>query len=231
MCAGWFEQQESEQKETMKIPGVLALVFAALPAVAESYMPLMVTTNGAVAAPLEFWQASPMVKSVDGRATNLMVRTLTASQVVFNDLKLTNNAGGGRLLRSDNTGAASWWEPDFVTLSDVSDWCASRYSPQETVGVTNFQQRLIEWAASEAYQPRILQFDTDGCLVSATVVWPDGSSGSFTRVEKDPTWLTVNAYEVSHIQSGLKVVQPSVLRDVNMGCVTNKPALLVGTVN
>lgn len=198
---------------------------------ADTYIPLMVTTNGTVATPFAFWAASPAILSLNGSATNLAVSSLKASQVSFSDLAITNGAGEGRILRSDAAGNGIWWTPDFMTLNTVSNWCFPRFLTPAIVGITNFQQRLIEWTASEAYQREQLHYDTDGCLVSANVVWPDGSSGVFIRTAKDATWLTVNAFSLSHSQSGLVVIQPSVSRDQDTGAVTNKPAYIVQTGN
>jgi hypothetical protein len=173
------------KKENMKIIITLGIIASAWMVQAQSYMPLMVSTNGSVAAPLEFWGASPVVLSYNGKATNLTVVNLSAK-----NLQVNNGAVSGYLASCADASGTISWIPNTGASSAI-------------VGLTNFQQRLIEWSASEAYQATNAVYDSDGCLVSANIVWPDGSAGVFARTSKDALWLTVNGYWLSHVNSGL----------------------------
>lgn len=86
--------------------------------------------------------------------------------------------------------------------------------------------RLIEMAAAEAYQLTSITRDADGTITTATVAWPDGSSGVFTTVTKNATWLSIDAYTVTHAGTSKTVTQPLVTRDAD-GFITTKPALTV----
>ncbi len=85
---------------------------------------------------------------------------------------------------------------------------------------------LIEWTESEAYQMLSTTWDSDGVISSATVKWPDGSSGTFSRVAKNSTWLAIDSYDITHTDSGKTVSQSSVTRDSD-GLVTTKPELTI----
>lgn len=87
---------------------------------------------------------------------------------------------------------------------------------------------LKAWAESEAYEPLTIERDSNGNTTSATVRWPDGSSGALTTVI-DPTLRTVDGYSITHAASSQRVVQGSVTRDA-LGNVTNKPALTVEVI-
>lgn len=85
---------------------------------------------------------------------------------------------------------------------------------------------IIGWAASGAYSLTSATRDSDGVITNATVSWPDGSAGTFTRTTKNATFLTIDAYTVTHTDSGKTVTQSAVTRD-SSGNVTAQPALTV----
>jgi hypothetical protein len=85
---------------------------------------------------------------------------------------------------------------------------------------------IIGWAASEAYAITSATRDSDGVITTASVLWPDGSAGTFTRTTKNATFLTIDAYTVTHTDSGKTATQPAVTRDAS-GNVTAQPALTI----
>jgi hypothetical protein len=93
-------------------------------------------------------------------------------------------------------------------------------------GATASDQLLKDWAAAEAYEVTAATRDVNDLVTTATVKWPDGSGGTFTTTTANATFLTVDAYTVSHTLSGKTVTQAAVTRNGN-GAVTVKPALTV----
>jgi len=85
---------------------------------------------------------------------------------------------------------------------------------------------LLAWALAESYSVTSATRDSDGVITTATVSWPDGSAGTFTRTTKNTTFLTIDAYTMTHILSGKTITQPAVTRDSN-GNVTTQPALTI----
>jgi hypothetical protein len=85
---------------------------------------------------------------------------------------------------------------------------------------------LRAWTEGEAFQATSVTRDSDGVPTSAVLLWPDGSAGTFTLTTKNSTWLAVDAYTVTHTDSGLTVTQAAVTRD-SLGAITTKPALTV----
>jgi len=118
----------------------------------------------------------------------------------------------------------------FALRVTDADEGAVEYSPVEVLtystGVTLQVVMLRAWAASSAYALTSAVRDADGVVLTATIAWPDGSSGTFTRTAKSPTFLTIDAYTATHTRSGLTVTQPAVTRDAN-GAVIAQPALTV----
>lgn len=87
-------------------------------------------------------------------------------------------------------------------------------------------QTLKMWTEGEAYEATSITRDSDGVVTTATVAWPDGSAGTFTTTTKNTTWLAVDAFTVTHTDSGKTVTQAAVTRN-SAGEVTTKPALTV----
>lgn len=87
--------------------------------------------------------------------------------------------------------------------------------------------KLKEWANAEAYEPSgPITRDVNDVPTTFAVVWPDGSTGVFTTVSNDVATGAINAYTITHIDSGKTVTQPAVTRDTS-GAVTSKPLLTV----
>lgn len=108
----------------------------------------------------------------------------------------------------------------FVIISEITGTTGT------TGGASATAQILKDWTESEAYEVTSATLDSDSVVFSATVKWPDGSAGTFTRATKNSTWLAVDAYTISHTDSGQTVTQAAVTRDSN-GNVTTKPELTV----
>ena len=96
------------------------------------------------------------------------------------------------------------------------------------LAVTSLSANLILWTTSEAYQMTPITYSSTypNTVASGAVVWPDGSAGVFTTVIIDPTWEAINAYTISHVNSGRFVLQASVTRNAN-GNISIKPLLTV----
>ncbi len=67
----------------------------------------------------------------------------------------------------------------------------------------------------ETYQLTSMTYDADQVLTGGTVLWPDGSGGTFTTVEIDSTHLMINKYTVTHTVSSKTLTQPTITRDTD----------------
>lgn len=85
---------------------------------------------------------------------------------------------------------------------------------------------LLAWTLAASYSVTSATRDSDGVITTATVSWPDGSAGTFTRTAKNAIWLVIDAYTVTHSASGKTVTQAAVTRDSN-GNITAQPSLTV----
>jgi hypothetical protein len=89
-------------------------------------------------------------------------------------------------------------------------------------------QALVSWTESGAAELTAITYNGTYPMViaSATAKWPDGSAGTLTVTSTNTTWQAVDAYTITHADSGLTVTQAAVTRDA-YGNVTVKPALTV----
>lgn len=97
---------------------------------------------------------------------------------------------------------------------------------QTVSAVQDEDATIIGWAASEAYTLTSATLDGDNVITVATVSWPDGSAGTFTRTNKNATHLTIDAYTITHTASSKTVTQALVTRN-GAGKITAQPALTV----
>lgn len=122
---------------------------------------------------------------------------------------------------------------DVTGLADVGDGTETDavgavVQLQEILGVVSIEERLAEWAAAGAYQMTSITYHASyvGVIAGATVVWPDGSAGTLTATSTNAVWKTVDAYTITHTDSGLTVTQASISRNA-YGYPTTPPALSV----
>lgn len=96
-------------------------------------------------------------------------------------------------------------------------------------GPTLTQEELLKaWVNGGAFQFLVPTYHgtyTD-LIIGGTVQWPDGSAGTFTATSVNATWRLVDAFTVSHTDSGLTVTQAAVTRSAD-GQITTQPALTV----
>jgi hypothetical protein len=92
--------------------------------------------------------------------------------------------------------------------------------------VEDQDEQLIAWTASGGYTLTSATRDSDGVVTTATVRWPDDSTGTFTRTVKNAIFLAIDAYTITHADSGKTITQAAVTRDAN-GNLTAQPAITV----
>ena len=95
-------------------------------------------------------------------------------------------------------------------------------------GATVSDEQLIEWTAGEDFELLSITYDgtSTGVIATATVLWPDGSVGTFTTTTINTTWEAIDAFTITHADSGKTVTQAAVTRNAD-GNVTVKPPLSV----
>lgn len=86
--------------------------------------------------------------------------------------------------------------------------------------------QLLAWAAGNAYQITSAEYDDTGVITVADILWPDGSTGSYTRTVKNTGCNAVDGYVLTHDSSAGTVTQPTITRD-GFCNVLLKPALVV----
>jgi hypothetical protein len=158
--------------------------------------------------------------------------TALGQQTVNNFTVKTNFAAGTSKAeafqpRNRQTDSRFWM---YLTNSDSSPQLVLTTAPDTdlplSIGASDLDTRLKAWASSQAYQSTAITYDSDGVVTTATVTWPDGSAGTFTTTTKNTTFLAIDAFTITHTDSGKTVTQAAVTRDAQ-GAVTTKPALTV----
>lgn len=83
-------------------------------------------------------------------------------------------------------------------------------------------QALKQWAVAGSYELISgFAYDSDGVLTDANVNWPDGSAGVFETVSIDPDHLVPSEFTITHVNSGLTVVQGEIVRNDDGNITSN----------
>lgn len=85
---------------------------------------------------------------------------------------------------------------------------------------------LIKWTQGKNWEPINITYDSELRITSASVLWPDGSTGTYTATDFNVTHEVYDGYTITHTNSGLTVTQSAVTRGSD-GEITYKPQLTV----
>ena len=89
---------------------------------------------------------------------------------------------------------------------------------------------LVAWTNAVSYTLPTITRDSNEAITTATVVWPDGSTGVFTTLVASVSFPgAVDSYQITYIPSSgatKTVTQPTVTRDA-AGAVTAQPLLVI----
>lgn len=159
---------------------------------------------------------SDVTTDLDANTTHRTSDGKDHSDVVLNN---THRTGDG----SDHADVAA--NSAFIANVDDHFDSADSYKLKMFDGV-RIADLLAEWADGQNYELTAITRDSDGVITTATVKWPDGSAGTFTTTTKNTTWGAIDAYTITHTDSGLTITQSAVTRNAN-GEVTAKPAITI----
>jgi len=88
---------------------------------------------------------------------------------------------------------------------------------------------LATWAYAQSFQLVSAARDTNGAITTASIVWPDGATGTFTTDTASTAFPgAIDAWHATYVLGTLTktVTQPAVTRDAN-GAVTAQPAITI----
>lgn len=90
-------------------------------------------------------------------------------------------------------------------------------------------QSLRQWAYTSAFQVPSATRDANGAIVTASIVWPDGATGTFTTDTASTAFPgAIDAWHATYVNGAITktVTQPAVTRDAN-GAVIAQPAITI----
>lgn len=93
---------------------------------------------------------------------------------------------------------------------------------------TSSSASLLGWAYAQSFRLVSATRDANSAITTASVVWPDGSTGTFTTTTASTAFPgAIDAYTVTYVPSSgptKTITQTAVTRD-SAGAVTAQPAL------
>lgn len=147
--------------------------------------------------------------------------SLTGVQDLYVDsADLTLRGTGAFKIRTPAVHAGTARLNSALILTDEAEGSA------EFSSILTVDNVLRGWAASQSFTFTTATRDADGVIVTAEVAWPDGSGGTYTVTAKNATHLAVDAYTVTHTNTGKTITQAAVTRDAS-GRITAQPSLTI----
>lgn len=116
------------------------------------------------------------------------------------------------------------WDAPQPTLTDAEQ-AQARANLGVDVEITD--QRIALARLPDLLITGAITRDTNGVITSATVTWPDGTTGTYTTLAVNGTVPAVDEYSVTYGSPATNTyTQPTVTRD-STGAVTDLPAIVV----
>lgn len=93
----------------------------------------------------------------------------------------------------------------------------------------NVRADLLGWAYAQAFRIASATRNSDGAITSASIVWPDGVTGTYTATTLSTAFPgATDAWSATYQgATALTVTQPAVTRDSSTGAVTAQPAITI----
>jgi hypothetical protein len=87
---------------------------------------------------------------------------------------------------------------------------------------------LLSWAYTQSFRLVSSTRDSNGAIISASIIWPDDVAGVFTTDVASVTFPgAIDAWHATYLATTTKTItQPAVTRDVS-GAVTAQPAIII----
>jgi hypothetical protein len=92
----------------------------------------------------------------------------------------------------------------------------------------NATSNLSAWAYTQAFRAVTVTRDANGAIVTADIVWPDGTAGVFTTDVASTAFPgAIDAWHATYASTPAKLItQPAVTRDAS-GAVIAQPAITI----
>lgn len=123
-----------------------------------------------------------------------------------------------------------WNHPGIADKTSCKQTLACIKKNADIVFSSSFESstRLKEVVSSGGYELTSRTVDSDGVIVTAVALWPNGIVGTFTTLVKNTSFVVIDSYSVTYVSPSRTwtITQPTVTRNSN-GEITDKPPLVV----
>ncbi|REG57774.1 hypothetical protein B0G80_0408 [Paraburkholderia sp. BL6669N2] len=116
-----------------------------------------------------------------------------------------------------------------LQVGSLSGAAQAQLASMQTTINTIAQSALLQWAYTSAFQLVSATRDANEAIVTASIVWPDGATGTFTTdVASSAFPGAIDAWHATHVLARVTktATQPAITRDAN-GAVTAQPAITI----
>ncbi len=168
-----------------------------------------------------------LVGGTGTKPSGIINKYLGSSGLVSNIADATNIKG----LSGDVT-------PEFIALAEqtvaaaqqaASSASAAATSETNTTNTYNtfVAAQLKTWALSEAYTVLSATRNTNNVVTTASVKWPDGTTGTFIATTINTTFNAIDAYTITYDSDPVKTITQSAVTRNSSGAVTAQPELTI----
>lgn len=140
-----------------------------------------------------------------------------SSRTILQSLVEQAKNGGTLILPNYTAGMAIGWDISSRALVNM-----------DVGGSSTENTRLKSWAYSQSFELVSATRNSNDVITTANIKWPDGATGTFTATTINNTFNTIDAWQATHILSGVTktITQSAVTRNLN-GAVTAQPEITI----
>lgn len=132
------------------------------------------------------------------------------------------------VLPTDHGDDGTWGAKILAALALLAtDLTTAQAAITALQGLISLNTSLTAWTNAQSWTRVSVTYNGNGAVTTASVVWPDGGSGTYTADTQSSTFLgATDAFHVTYVNGAVSktITQTAVTRDAS-GRVTAQPAL------
>ena len=117
----------------------------------------------------------------------------------------------------------------IVSKVNLANQMALKLSKSDTTSLARKTPQLYSWTNSASFSLTSITRDGNEAIVTATVIWPDGSTGTFNTDTTSSFPGSIDAYHITYVPASgpTKTITQALITRNGNGSVINQPALTI----
>ena len=168
------------------------------------------------------------VQAKDAAQTSATNAANSAASAATSATNASNSASAASTSATNANNSANAASTSATNAAASATNASNAQTAAEVLLGTTSNIQLLGWAYAQAFAATSVTRNVNNVITTASIVWPDGATGTLTTDIINTTFNTINAWHATHILNGVTktVTQTAVTRN-SSGAVIAQPVLTI----